>query len=109
MAQSKIEKADSAIQKALTQRIQLGNTEAVNALRELVQWTPGTFPFKKTVYDEDPGEAEATDAPFFTEAYLYALVGKSHARTLLALIYNLASSLGVEDPDQFFEETADAS
>lgn len=38
-------------------------------------------------------------APFFTEAFLYNLVGKEDARSILALIRQLGRALGFDDAD----------
>lgn len=39
------------------------------------------------------------EAPFFSEAYLYDLVGKEDARTILALFGNLLAAVGVPPED----------
>lgn len=51
--------------------------------------------FKKTPFYEENDE----NAPFFSEAFLYNLVGKEDARTILGLIEHLARAAGV-DPYQ---------
>lgn len=40
------------------------------------------------------------DAPFFSEAYLYTLVGKDIARSILARLSRLKSALGQDPPDR---------
>lgn len=62
------------------------------ALRKLFAWTPtytNVEKFKKSSRYEEGNEY----APFFTEAYLYNLLGKSDARTLLSL---LKKALGIK-------------
>lgn len=54
-----------------------------------------TDAFKKTPFYEEGDEK----APFFSEAFLYNLVGKEDARTILGLIEHLARAAGV-DPYQ---------
>jgi len=39
------------------------------------------------------------DAPFFSEAYLYNLLGKEDARTVLAIVNNLIRACGIEPAD----------
>lgn len=43
------------------------------------------------MYEEGDGQA-----PFFTEAFLYNLLGKDDARSLLSIVRRLGKSLGVE-------------
>lgn len=54
-----------------------------------------TDAFKKSPFYEEGDE----NAPFFSEAYLYNLVGKEDARTILCLFENLARAAGI-DPYQ---------
>jgi len=60
--------------------------EADDALKELLEWKPEQFGlpnfFKKSGYYSKGDE----DAPFFSEAFLYNLLGKEDARTLLHLL-----------------------
>jgi hypothetical protein len=42
------------------------------------------------------------ETPFFTEAYLYDLMGKEDARTVLALVRNILRAVGL--PDTAFRE-----
>ena len=48
-----------------------------------------------TMYEEGD-----ENAPFFSEAFLYCLVGKMNARTIRALIMNLARAAGI-DPYEY--------
>ena len=54
------------------------------AVEELLAWTPSyvTECFKESPHYDEGDE----DAPFFTEAFLYNLLGKSDGRTLLRLL-----------------------
>ena len=82
--------------------------EKTKEIKELLEWVPEAvdlkaiskinYPpkyFPKKEYgeictDEDPKQ------PFFSEAYLYNLLGKEDARTLRVLIRRALGSLGVE-------------
>lgn len=58
-----------------------------------INYPPKHFPKRKygvICSDED------TKAPFFSEAYLYNLLGKEDARTLLALMCQALESVGIE-------------
>ena len=58
-----------------------------------IQYPEKQFPRAKySVFDK-----EDEDQPFFSEAYLYSLLGKDDARTLLAL---LRQALEVDDLDE---------
>ena len=55
------------------------------AKKKLLEWTPENFDseqFKESLYYEKGDE----NAPFFSEAFLYNLLGKEDARTLLYLL-----------------------
>lgn len=79
-------------------------------LKRLLAWTPETVPiqFQKehNPYNASPYDSEDVtfsqeeldaDArmPFFCEAYLYNLLGKEDARTLLALMRKFVVSVGM--------------
>jgi len=77
--------------------------EAKHCIRDLLSWTPEGVSLEKIsrlnypVKDFGKVFAKGDDAcPFFSEAYLYNLLGKEDARTLLALMRKLCRSLGVE-------------
>lgn len=89
-------KADRAVKRAIKQRIRAGNEAAVVALVDLVNWKPeGSFPYDRDVYGKEvlDGDPEV-DAEFFSEAFLYALIGKEDARTLLAKVGRVAKAFG---------------
>lgn len=68
--------------------------ESEAALKELWNWTPehvDTEKFKKSPHYEEGDEK----APFFTEAFLYNLLGKSDARTLLSLMKRALGIRGI--------------
>ena len=54
------------------------------AVLRLLEYRPGFLP--KTESSEDFYRDGDEKAPFFSEAYLYNLLGKEEARTLLALM-----------------------
>lgn len=60
----------------------MGSEEAYKQLREWVPEQTNVAHFEESGYYEKGDE----DAPFFSEAYLYNLLGKDDARTLLYLI-----------------------
>lgn len=66
--------------------------KAVEAVEKLKKWAPESGPglLRKcegfTKGDED--------APFFTETFLYLMIGKEDARTLLAYMRDVAESVG---------------
>lgn len=77
------------------------------AVEKLLEWTPEGVDLKKISKINYPskyfpkkeyGEIctnEDCKAPFFSEAYLYSLLGKEDARTLRALLRNALESLGI--------------
>jgi hypothetical protein len=89
--------ADEKLAEAVAARVQVGSAEALHALRDLACWIPGVFPMEKGVYGEDPNDPEDQlhDAPFVSEAYLYALLGKEEARSFLCRFDAAARALGV--------------
>ena len=76
-------------------------------LKKLLNWTPEGVDLKRICKINYPpkdfpkkqyGEIctdEDCKAPFFSEAYLYPLLGKEDARTLLAYLKTTLLSLGV--------------
>lgn len=71
----------------------------------------GPSPGLVAAMKEEPGMYEEGDekAPFFSEAFLYSLVGKMNARTILALIGNLARAAGIDPYDYRRSEPTDKS
>jgi len=67
--------------------------EAEAALKELRTWKPEHFDFTEFKKNEGYDEGDE-NAPFFSEAFLYNLLGKSDARTLLSL---LKKALGIKE------------
>ena len=104
MTDQPITDADKAVEEAIRARIRAGNAEAVRCLHNLVTWVPEMgFPDFKGVYGDPPGD----DCPFVTESYLYELLGKEDARTILAYLNHLARSLGTTLWDLQLEEAPD--
>lgn len=66
--------------------------KAVEAVEKLKTWAPESGPglLRKC---EDFTEGDE-DAPFFTETFLYLMIGKEDARTLLAYMRNVAEAVG---------------
>lgn len=79
-----------------------------NVVEKLLTWTPEGVDLKKISKVNYPskyfskkeyGEIctdEDCKAPFFSEAYLYNLLGKDDARTLRVLLRNVLNGLGAE-------------
>ena len=80
------------------------------ALAELMEWTPEATPIQFTekhnphnqriVLIGQPELDEDKTAPFFTEAYLYNLLGKEDARGLLGRINRIVELSSGETPDK---------
>lgn len=80
-------------------QIKNDKTQAQKAFERLVGFSvERTYPLKAVsseVNGPDAYDDGDNEAPFFTEAFLYNLLGKEDARTLLDRIYRLGESLGV--------------
>lgn len=79
-----------------------GNPSLAAAVRKLDQWRPaewGTkgYPLDKVaaVTTAYPVEPDDKKAPFFSEAFLYPLLGKGDARTLLSIMRDIAEAAGL--------------
>jgi hypothetical protein len=110
------EDAFERLAKALHEAFQPKRAEVLAALRGVATFNPGDVPIqfdpksgcsvygKTTRADVVKELEEDARAPFMTEAYLYNLLGKEDARTLLARFGVLCRVLGVEPADLFGEE-----
>jgi len=74
------------------------------SIKELLEWIPEGVPLEEISKVNYPvrrfGNVFTTGddkCPLFSEAYLYNLLGKEDARTLLALMRQLCKSLGIEN------------
>ena len=97
MTAEQVQDADRAIERAIKQRIVAGNTDIIDVLRRLANYVPDA-PAKSIIRPEMLalyGEPDH-DCPFFTEMYLYALLGKEDARTVLAYIGAIARAVGLD-------------
>lgn len=65
---------------------------------EQVKWDTENSDKQKSV--QNLLEFKIGDVPFFSEAYLYEIIGKEEARTLLALVRNVVRLI---DPKQSFK------
>ena len=67
---------------------------------KLLNWTPeykGILkPISKIIWGKNVYEKTDEDCPFISEAYLYNLIGKQDARTLLALLRNIIEAIGFD-------------
>lgn len=99
-----------ALAKALTPEQQQGFEVAIVEMRkalfpdheavrkayvDLLTYCPGFYPPDTPVSDVDRDEDWAT-MPFFSETYLYNLLGKDQARSVLGRIYSLGEAVGVQ-------------
>ena len=67
--------------------------EAANALLELtIERVPVQFSPDNEMYEEDDEQA-----PFFSEAYLYNLLGKDDARSVLRVVREVLEAAGVKN------------
>jgi len=73
------------------------------SMKQLLEWVPEGVDLEKISKINYPVRSFGhvftegdEDQPFFSEAYLYNLLGKEDARTLLALMRQLCKSLGIE-------------
>jgi len=97
----KLQIADEALKKAIEERVKLGAEAARQELYDFATWVPGRFPSnwnaimgRRMTASE---HAECRDAPFLSETYLYYLMGKDEARTVMALFDSVCRALGIED------------
>lgn len=100
-AEDKLREADEALKKAIADRIKAGNASALATLTRFATWVPELgFPHAvdqctgKEITDEE--RKRLNNAPFVSEAYLYALLGKEEARTFLALFGSICQELGAQ-------------
>jgi hypothetical protein len=71
------------------------NPDLRKAVKALFRWTPESgFP----ALQEGVPEEKIEGAPFLSEAFLYLLLGKDDARTLMALVNGVVCQAGL-DPD----------
>lgn len=70
------------------------NTDLLKAARRIYEYLPEGYnvDFKKLTGYKEGDE----NAPFFSEAFLYVLMGKTDARTILALVANLIRAAGLD-------------
>jgi len=81
------------------------DAEVQASIKKLLEWTPegvdleeiSKINYPPNVWGKDRMFTNGDDkCPFFSEAYLYNLLGKQDGRTLLALMRQLCESLGIE-------------
>lgn len=95
----RLRKADEALKAAIAERIKIGAEAARVELSDFATWIPESPP----TYNVFTGRRmtaserkECIDAPFLCETYLYYLMGKEDARTVLALFNSVCRVLGIE-------------
>ena len=78
----------------------MNKIKAQKAIKKLLAYTPGHLPEGVNFYGVDEEELkEDEQAPFFSEAYLYNLVGKDEARTLLYCLSEICKYLDIDMRD----------
>jgi hypothetical protein len=65
------------------------------AALDLFMWRPESG-FPKEMKKHGDGAEQDKDVPFLTESFLYPLLGKEDARTLMALVNNVFRACGIE-------------
>ncbi len=94
---------------ALHAAFQPNRADVIGALRRLVCFHPEDTPVQFTNKAAHPYKLhneeirEDAKAPFISESYLYNLLGKEDARTLLSRVHQLCLVLGV-DMDTLYKE-----
>lgn len=92
-----LEKIKKEIQQEQEQRVKM-----TKEIKNLLEWAPegGLLKEVSKIVNGKGMYAEGDDeTPFFSEAYLYNLLGKEDARTLLCLIERAFASIGITIPD----------
>ncbi len=97
------------VQEAIQGAIRESHAEAVEAFRDLVAWTAEAgesyreefLRHEREWYGEGVHAYEEGDekAPFFSETFLYLLLGKEDARSLLGRLNRLGEALGLSDKE----------
>jgi hypothetical protein len=77
------------------------NANLREAITRLYEFQPEWHWNLKNILENQEGYSKGDEnAPFFSEAVLYPLLGKEDARTVLALIGNIIRATGL-DPSEF--------
>lgn len=71
-----------------------------DALRDLFTWTPESKPKQFSPRAQSGYRKGDEDAPFFSESFLYVLLGKEDARSLLGRMRQLCEALGFNYTEQ---------
>lgn len=87
--------AREKLDEAFTGVVTLQHSAVANVIVNMLLYTPEFYP--------DAENAELQDAPFFSEAYLYQLMGKEDARTILSFISDLCRAIGYDSTWDFIE------
>lgn len=83
-----------AIAKIINQEMAFKNRKLYEACEALADYAPNFLP-DSCMDEEDGYEKGDENAPFFSEAYLYNLLGKDEARNLRALVHAVFEAAGV--------------
>jgi len=71
------------------------NRDHLDPWVKLFSWTPGFPPEQFTPTNDFYSDGDE-NSPFFSETFLYTLLGKEDARTLLALMRKSLESVGID-------------
>lgn len=85
-----------AIEKIIQDEMARKNKALKEACEKLAEYSPRCLP--ESCMNQDEGYEEGDEnAPFFSETYLYNLIGKTEARTLLAIMSPIWEAAGMEN------------
>ncbi|MGH7166779.1 MAG: hypothetical protein ACREIS_14765 [Nitrospiraceae bacterium] len=117
--EDEVKASQEALETAIRRRVAAGNAAVKAALVRALEYVPDVgFPHTVTPAYFDPRRGSLADyirenrlggreLPFFCEAYLYELVGKEDARTILALLSNIARAIGYQGLWELEKENRD--
>ena len=88
------EETSQAIAKIIDQEMAYKNRKLYEALEAIANYAPNFLP-ESCMNEEDGYEEGDESSPFFSDAYLYNLLGKDEARTLQALMRAVFEAAGV--------------
>lgn len=118
--------ADEELKVAISKRVAAGNEELKQILVRMLEFSPEVG-FPETItpmylnYEEEVTDPKSIskyrqeqglndrNIPFFCEAYLYELLGKEDARSILGFLNQIAIALGYEGYRDLRQEAKDDS
>lgn len=76
------------------------NIEAIQMLMEMRDWKPESAPKQVLKAYQENGAKEGEIPPFFSETFLYEVLGREDARTLLSFFGRVLMAFGLKEWDQ---------